>query len=97
MDPKNGTVPPEAGSIPPRLDFAQLLNGAEALTRARSVNRILIKSERPLTDAQSLPAPVPVPDLRPGFYRGFERDRADAEANGKQIVHVGRLFQSRPT
>jgi N-acetylated-alpha-linked acidic dipeptidase len=34
MDPKNKTVPPQAVSIPPTLDFGPLLKGAEALKRS---------------------------------------------------------------
>jgi N-acetylated-alpha-linked acidic dipeptidase len=31
MDPENKTIPPKAESVPPHLDFAQLLNGVDAL------------------------------------------------------------------
>jgi N-acetylated-alpha-linked acidic dipeptidase len=88
-DPRKTFVPPSKQPLPPRLNFAPLENGLDLLlssaqkydaarqkSRAanfRTVNAMLIESERKLTDSAGLPGR---PWFRhmiyaPGFYTGY--------------------------
>jgi N-acetylated-alpha-linked acidic dipeptidase len=125
MDPQIKTVLPKTEPIPPFLDFAALLNGAEtlkrsadrfekafdkassdgsALTRAHSINSLLIESERRLIDSQGLPGRPWFQHqiYAPGFYTGYGvktlpgvreaiEQKKWEEAN-EQIGILGRVF-----